>query len=75
MKRFTTSSEVATAVIHSPVKNIVEELLNVSTWLYTVYDVVSYTVHGKIFMGKMLANMANNAYCAKKVSLPILISA
>ena len=51
MKRFATSSEVATAVIHSPVKNIVEELLNVSTWLYTVYDVVSYTVHGRIFMG------------------------
>ena len=51
MKRFTASSEVATTVIHSSVKNIVEELLNVSTWLYTVYGVVSYTVHGRIFMG------------------------
>ena len=31
LKRFTANSEVATTVIHSPVKNVVEELLNVSS--------------------------------------------
>ena len=37
VKRFTADSDVATIVIHSPVKNIVEELLNVSIYTSYVY--------------------------------------